>query len=546
MPNFATFRVLLDDPAKAPALGFSGYADALAQIVQHSDAQFAVGIFGEWGSGKTTLMRAVETRLRTDPTIVPVWFNAWRYEREPHLIVPLLDTLRQALVDWASDPVAPDPGGRARRAASAIARAAKALLAGASVSGSLPGLSFSVDGEKILENLEAPDDDAADEPQSFYHAGFRAMRGAVREFAYDAPNGQGRVDRRIVVFVDDLDRCLPINALAVLESMKVLFDLEGFVFVVGLAESVIDQAVRIKYSIDATSSDATTIRGPEYRQKLFQVPFALPRIRTDQLPEYFGSLVTGSDLPPDQVTDLNTVVAPHVGYLSGDDTVNPREIKRFINSYTIQMKMLAGRVGQPNPNIVLALQVMSFRWRNLYELLAADTDQFREAVREILERDDTTDLWIGDEREPVPVAFLAYARAEGAPLLADTDLGPYVTSAEFTRTTDPDLREAQAALRDLRRVVADLRSADTLDSETFSQFQKSVELLGSRTISREGPLANDLHRQTESLRRLTSEIDPNIWADRSDTWLAAIDESVRAIGRILSELRRVSNVVTAS
>ena len=47
---------------------------------------------------------------------------------------------------------------------------------------------------------------------------------------------------RIVVFVDDLDGCLPTNALDVLESMKLFFDLPGFIFVVGLDESVIDRA----------------------------------------------------------------------------------------------------------------------------------------------------------------------------------------------------------------------------------------------------------------------------------------------------------------
>jgi predicted KAP-like P-loop ATPase len=39
---------------------------------------------------------------------------------------------------------------------------------------------------------------------------------------------------KIVIFVDDLDRCLPDNALDVIESMKLFFDLPGFVFVVGL------------------------------------------------------------------------------------------------------------------------------------------------------------------------------------------------------------------------------------------------------------------------------------------------------------------------
>jgi hypothetical protein len=80
----------------------------------------------------------------------------------------------------------------------------------------------------------------ADDPVSFYHASFNAMKEAIREFV-------AGTDRRIVVFVDDLDRCLPNNAPEVLESMKLFFDLEGFVFVVGLDQSVIERAIELKY-----------------------------------------------------------------------------------------------------------------------------------------------------------------------------------------------------------------------------------------------------------------------------------------------------------
>ena len=51
--GYADFRILVDDPAIKPALGFGDYADAFAEIVCDSPPRFAVGIFGTWGSGKT-------------------------------------------------------------------------------------------------------------------------------------------------------------------------------------------------------------------------------------------------------------------------------------------------------------------------------------------------------------------------------------------------------------------------------------------------------------------------------------------------------------
>src|SRR5688572_23890860 len=93
------YQILLDAPAQSPALGYPEIASALGEIVMESAPRFAIGIFGGWGAGKTTLMQAVEAKLDGERA-VPVRFSAWRYEKEDHLILPLLDTIRDALLDW--------------------------------------------------------------------------------------------------------------------------------------------------------------------------------------------------------------------------------------------------------------------------------------------------------------------------------------------------------------------------------------------------------------------------------------------------------------
>src|SRR5581483_1839172 len=95
--------------------------------------------------------------------------------------------------------------------------------------------------------------------------------------------------RRVVVFIDDLDRCLPLNALEVLESMKLFFDLEGFVFVVGLDQAVIERSIELKYG-PAEPAAGRQITGSDYVKKIFQVPFGLPRIPTDQIHLFFDHL----------------------------------------------------------------------------------------------------------------------------------------------------------------------------------------------------------------------------------------------------------------
>jgi predicted KAP-like P-loop ATPase len=64
------------------ALDFHSYSQKLADIIINSNPRFTIGIFGGWGTGKTTLMMMIEKELRNNNEILLVWFNAWRYESQ--------------------------------------------------------------------------------------------------------------------------------------------------------------------------------------------------------------------------------------------------------------------------------------------------------------------------------------------------------------------------------------------------------------------------------------------------------------------------------
>lgn len=341
--GYERFQILIDDPAVDPRLGFREYADAFAEIVCGSPPRFAVGIFGSWGSGKTTLMKAIQARIEGRDDVIPVWFNAWRYEREQELVVPLLDVLREALQKWADEQSPGRPAtlaDRARAAASAFGNAARAIAAGVTLTARVPGgfAEARVEGQRIAEaargNGEAPAG-----PVSLYHASFMSMAEAVQGFVTAGGRRRRgeehpRPQRRIVVFVDDLDRCLPLNALSVLESMKLFFDLEGFVFVAGLDQRVIERAIEIKYAdpreragAEAVSAEddvrggpadtpasagGGTITGRDYVKKIFQVPFGLPAIDRSLLAELVEHLVEGTTLAAPQRRDLMGRILDHL------------------------------------------------------------------------------------------------------------------------------------------------------------------------------------------------------------------------------------------
>lgn len=534
--DYTGFKVLLDDPAEIPGLGYRGYAHALAEIIEHSKAEFAIGVFGSWGSGKTTLMRDIERQFAGRPDIVPVWFTAWRYEKEPHLIVPLLDVLREELDRRAV--ATQEQEGPARRAARAVARAGRAFLAGLSVTANVPGMNAQWDAGKVITALKTDPRDGT-ESLSFYQAGFVMLRDAIREFSADGL-------RRVVVFVDDLDRCLPSNALDLLESMKLFFDVEGCVFVVGLDQEIAERAVELKYRSTA-GADATRspVSGTDYVKKIFQVPFALPRISTDQLQEYLTTVADNAKMTGEQRTDFDDNVRRHLEFLSSEDSVNPREVKRLINTYTLQLKMLSLRLGpRLDPNIVLALQCMSFRpeWRDLYDHLAADPQEFQATLRDVADSEDPpAAVWLSGTQVDVPSEILRYLRRRARPLLDAPDLRSYVSAAEATRSTDPSLLEAQAAVNRARQAVHALANGEVVAGDVANRLVSAANRLSEGAGKRvRGSLR--FEQNVGAFGTLARELTTVDGAEDLARWERRITQTLTALDTELREMRRQANV----
>lgn len=89
-------KVINDEPAfEDDALGFDNYSKKLADIIRNSTPRFAIGIFGGWGTGKTTLMKMIERKLGNHDDILVVWFDAWKYEKEKYLaVIPFIRTIK--------------------------------------------------------------------------------------------------------------------------------------------------------------------------------------------------------------------------------------------------------------------------------------------------------------------------------------------------------------------------------------------------------------------------------------------------------------------
>jgi len=218
--------ILSDDFADQDLIGHADYCDGLAELIRsvESCGSFTIGIYGQWGTGKTSLLRQVEKALddpksENQPSILTVWFNPWQFVSEEHLIIPFFHTLIASLEKAVKESITKE-GVKKKISAflEKIAHVPLALVYGLEGEFKIPLLlkakfssAKSMDyqqkaeadiEEKLAKKNETDIQAAAKKYESTYYNLLQILQDAAADF-----------DVKIVVFIDDLDRCLPERAL---------------------------------------------------------------------------------------------------------------------------------------------------------------------------------------------------------------------------------------------------------------------------------------------------------------------------------------------
>jgi predicted KAP-like P-loop ATPase len=240
--NKSTVKILTDEVDVDPFLDFQLYGETIIKIIKGSEPNYTIGIFGEWGTGKTTLMRYIFNELNKknddNESIIPVWFNAWKYEREHHFaIIPLLKTIELALPNEKYKNLRDS----LREAGLFGLRVSKNFISSmigsylGTVTGDIVKKGITDFTEKILPGLKEIDEI---EKRTIYFEGQSKIENEIKNIRMKDPS------LRIVVFVDDLDRCSPEKVIEVFESIKVFLGMDGFIYVLGISHNKISQLIK--------------------------------------------------------------------------------------------------------------------------------------------------------------------------------------------------------------------------------------------------------------------------------------------------------------
>ena len=265
----------LDSPTLNDQFGFRPYVRGIADLITGLDRDelpATVGVYGGWGSGKTSFMSQLDKLLEGEGGAPAVWFEAWKYDRTEDVRSALIFKILGDIESQSRDTVK-------KKAADVMTKGAELALAFAS--------RVTVAGV----NIKLP---TVGELTKSSKSGLTAIDTFSQEFA-SAVDDYLKASRkdRLMVFVDDLDRCLPGNVILVLEALKLFLESARCVFVIGLDRRVVEAAVEAHYGTGIGSF------GREYVDKLIRYPFELPTPRLQDLRTRYAAVESLSGLQAD-------------------------------------------------------------------------------------------------------------------------------------------------------------------------------------------------------------------------------------------------------
>lgn len=525
-------------------LNFTIVADTAAELVRESaEHPLSIGVSGSWGTGKSSLVKMIGASLKKadgdDGNYIFLEFNAWLYQG--------YDDARMALLQTVADKLLAEAKARDTHVDEAVdffkrvnwlrvGKLVAPIASGALVGGTLGGPVGAVVGAvgslcKAGTDPSAQDIEKVKEAYASLQpelAGLlkeregKSLPQEIQELRSSFEELLASLDIRLVVLVDDLDRCLPDTAISTLEAMRLLLFLPRTAFIIAADEQMIRGAVRVHFgNVDLNDELVTS-----YFDKLIQVPLRVPRLGVTEIKGYLVLLLAElaqrrDDIEEDtriaaQETILDAVRQSWAGGLTrkkmeeayGGDAGklsmeidladqlahimvsahgingNPRLIKRFLNNLMIR-------------NAVAKAQGLSIAFDQLVKLQlferCAPPAAFEYLVKQVAEREDGKaafiakiegDLAKGDSPEMPDASWNETFISDWlnlSPRLGDVDLRPLLY---LSRDRALSLASFDELSPEGRSLLEGILEADAVMSTLVEQLKTLGEAEADRVLNR--------------------------------------------------------------
>lgn len=299
-----------DEPnegSQSDMLEVERYANALVRFIQETQTPMTIGIQGEWGSGKTSLLNFIKETLESKGNVKQIWVNSWEHSLMRSPEETLLQIVGEIIGQMASADKKLKHAETVKSAASGIfkgaVRVAGAAALGAAVNQPLHDL---LQGKKNT---------------------IKRLRDELQNLAEEIKERKENDFERIVVYIDDLDRMEPPEAVRVLELLKNIFNIKHCVFLLAIDYHVVIKGLKEKFGEEKPENEY------EFRaffDKIIQLPFKMP---VYNIGRYVTGLLKQIEFSSDRETGLdNDDVKKVLNWTIG---ANPRSIKRLVNTLSL-------------------------------------------------------------------------------------------------------------------------------------------------------------------------------------------------------------------
>ncbi|WP_244257441.1 KAP family P-loop NTPase fold protein [Kitasatospora cineracea] len=501
-----------DNPTMVDLLGFTPIVDTVVAALNAPALDpVTIGVQSPWGGGKSTVLRILEGKLRQQPGTTVVRLDPWEFDDQFDVRGTVIaEVLQHLLSTYGKEHEDLDT-----KVTTLLDRIGSSRVAASLSQGKLVAQS-----KELIEALT---------PKSKKDT--KSLAGFREAFAELIDSIVGL--KRLVVLVDDLDRCLPDAVMASLEAIKLFLSVKKVAFVLAADQEMVRESIAA--SLDATGRGERF--ATRYLEKIVQVPLSLPRVGTDEAATYITLLLSAGLCPEPanyealvqhaqrrRALGLSPVLSDLTGlpWAPDPDTIglasrlasgmaahragSPRSIKRFLNAFSLRSKIAEGQGITIEPAVIAKLMLLEDSHAKDFEVLASLPDSSRGALLEHWQ------AWGRGEREDKPEGISDASKlwAASEPDLARAPFGPYLTLAASLIS----LEVAATLTQEQLTWVMDLASEADLDR------RQTQELIVTRPVTEQRAVTEGLVQRA----RRETKVDPLV---ESLVYLARHTEELR-------------------
>lgn len=404
-----------------------------------------IGVYGAWGSGKSSVLTMSEKIISEMKDVLCVKFNSWLFEDYYDIRLALLGTIINEL-------------SKKIQKSSVLKSKLKKTIKSLSLLGLMKkAIGYGLDiafnkASNIIEELVNEDEksDSENITEETLRENIRAFSSTFEELIKEAKL------TRVVVYIDELDRCNPEKIIEVLEAIRLFVFVPGISFVIGADERLIQYAIERKYT-NLPGNDVSI--GKEYLDKLIQYVIYIPILSMEEMFNYICLLhIEDSNIgnKQDIIECILQKMERDVTYRFSVDSLdldsekdvqiiqklaeiesvskslsiifdlgfqgNPRKCKRFLNNLYMRMKISSIRGLNINVGVLCKLMMLEYFKPEIYKIL------FKEQVEH-----NGMSIWLYDIKSEGDDPYILHRKdkwfkqwLENAPSLKGVNLSNYL------------------------------------------------------------------------------------------------------------------------